>query len=80
MAHLPGDAVTAALVELVDGQLVASDSEAWRDECFARYLLRKPLEERRAWIVDHEAKHGADSAERLKATIRAVHEKARLTR
>ena len=64
-------------VTLIDGQIVTSDADAWRDECLARHLLRLPLPERRAWLADFEVKHGAGDTGRLKATMQALHAKAR---
>lgn len=69
--------MSATLVTLIDGQIVTSDADAWRDECLARHLLRLPLPERRAWLADFEVKHGAADAEMLKATMTALHEKGR---
>lgn len=68
-----------AYVELVDGRIVSRDAEEWRTECLARHVLAKPLPERRAWLADFERMHGAEGAERLKATMAALHAKARAT-
>lgn len=66
-----------AYVELVDGRIVSRDAEEWRHETLARHVLAKPLAQRREWLAEFEKEHGAADAERLKATIKAVHEKAR---
>ncbi len=71
--------MSATLIELVDGRMVASDAEEWRIECLARTLLRKPLAERRAWLADMEHKGGPEATAALRTAMQAIHEKARLT-
>jgi hypothetical protein len=66
-------------VELVTGERVSSDSEAWRIETLARHILRKPLDERRAWLADREHKGGAESTAALRDAMRALHEKSKIT-
>lgn len=58
---------------LADGRTVPSDSPEWRDECLARHVLAKPLEQRREWLADHEKRHGPDATAALKATLTALH-------
>lgn len=69
--------MTATLVELVDGRIVESCAEAWRLECFARHLLHLPLPERRAWLADHETRHGREDVERVKSVMTQIFEKER---
>lgn len=69
--------MTAMLVELVDGQVVAYDAEEWRHECLARHVLDKPLLERREWLADFAKRHGTASATRLMDTMAAVFAKER---
>ena len=60
---------------LVDGRIVSTSSEEWRDECLARHVLAlasKP--DRQAWLAGFEQRHGAAAAERLRYVILAVHE------
>lgn len=62
-----GPTTGPTLVQLINGEWVHSDAEAWRDECLAKYVLALPtLIERRAWLADFEKRHGAGEAERLK--------------
>lgn len=72
--------MSATLITLIDGQVVASDAEAWRHECLARHALAKPLDERRAWLADFAKRHGADVAEQLRVTMKALHEQAKAER
>jgi hypothetical protein len=70
--------VTATLVELVNGQVVARDADEWRHECLARFVLELPsLAARREWLADFERKHGVDDTNALRDTMQALHEKAR---
>ena len=70
--------MTATLVELIDGQFVASDAEAWRHECEARWLLDlRPLEKRREMLAFIETKRVPEAAQALRDTIQALHAKAR---
>lgn len=70
--------MTASLVELVNGQVVARDADEWRHECLANFVLQLPgLAARREWLADFEKKQGQPSADRLRDTMRALHEKAR---
>lgn len=50
-------------------------SPAWRLECLARHVLRKPLDDRREWLADFQKIHGKRPADRLKAVIVAEHAK-----
>ncbi len=65
--------MTATLVTLIDGQVVASDAEAWRDECLARYALGLGAE-RQAWFAEFELRHGQAEADRLRAGMTALRE------
>ena len=57
----------ATLVQLINGEIVQSDAEAWRAECLARHVLALPtLAARRDWLADFEKRHGAEDTERLK--------------
>lgn len=65
--------MTEALVTLIDGREVSSDSEAWRHECEARAIAALPtLAERRAWLGDIERRRGKPAADALRATMRAI--------
>jgi len=52
-------------------------SEAFRAECEAKSVLRKPLEDRRAYLKDVEARRGKPAVERLKADIERLWRAAR---
>lgn len=62
-----------ALVTLIDGRQVLSSSHEWALECLARNILAKPLPQRRMWLDDFEAKHGAAAVDRLREAMSAVH-------
>lgn len=53
---------------------------AFADECLARHLLRKPRDERIAWLADFEKRHGQAAAAQLKDVILVEHEKAKKAR
>ena len=60
-------------VTLIDGSVVASDSEAWRHECEARHLLDgMSLPVRRAYLAAIKAKRGDAAYDRLAATVTAI--------
>ena len=70
--------MSATLVELIDGRVVTRDAEEWRHQCLAQHVLRLPGRAIRAeWLSDFERRHGASAADRLKATIQALHAKGR---
>lgn len=56
----------APMVTLCDGRQVPSDSEEWRAECEARYVLAIPHEKRAEFYQRIEARRGADAVKRLK--------------
>lgn len=64
--------MTANTVTLADGREVASDSVAWKDECFARHrhvtTLRslRHLQDRRAYLRELEKAAGAEFALRVR--------------
>ena len=59
---------------LIDGREVPTDSEEHRHECEARAILRLPtLGQRREWLESIERKRGKKEADRLKATMLAIH-------
>jgi hypothetical protein len=60
------------LVSLMDGTLVFDDSEAYRAECEARDIARKPQWERDAWLADIQQIRGEDAAARLRKMIEEV--------
>lgn len=65
--------MTEALVTLIDGREVSSDSEAWRHECEARAIAALPtLAERRAWLGDIERRRGKPAADALRNTMSAL--------
>jgi hypothetical protein len=58
---------------LHDGREVPSDSEDWRHETEARYILALPaLDDRRAWLEAIEHKRGKADADRLRQTMGAI--------
>lgn len=66
-------------VTLVDGSIVASDSEAWRAECEARaVLLMRTKGMRYAWLNHIEARRGKEARERLHADVLRVWRLSRL--
>lgn len=68
--------MTATLVELIDGQLVMSDAEQWRDECLARWVLALPTKSKRIeWLADFEKKHGAAEAAKLRTNVMKAFDK-----
>ncbi len=75
---LDGSELGPALVQLVDGEVVASDAEAWRHETEARAILNLPtIEQRRAWLADLERSRGIDAVNKLRDTMRRLHEASR---
>ena len=63
------------LVELINGEIVMSDAEAWRAETEARQILAmQPLEKRRQFLADIEEKRGVAEADRIRARMTALHE------
>lgn len=64
----------AVMVELIDGRIVASNAEEWRDETLARHVLALPsLELRREWLADFEKRHGKPDATALMEAMQRVH-------
>lgn len=62
-------------VTLIDGSQVDSASDAWRHECEARAVADlRTLDERRAWLEAVEKRRGKPSADRLRATMKALWE------
>lgn len=62
-------------VKLHDGTVVQSDSEAWRAECEARSLLRRPSRQSRLyWLAMVEQKRGKDSRDKLYADAMRIWE------
>lgn len=60
-------------VQLINGTWVASDSEAWRHECEARYVTNLPTTmQRRAYLEAAERKRGTAAVEALRTTIKAM--------
>lgn len=69
---------SAAFIELIDGQIVHRDAEAWRHECLARHVLQLPSKAaRQAWLADYDKLHGAAEATALQDTMRAIWAKER---
>lgn len=65
----------ATLVQLIDGEFVLSDAEAWRHETEARQILNMPLlGSRQAFLRGIEDKRGKEVADKLKATMLKLHE------
>lgn len=54
------------LVTLACGRQVQSDSEAWRAECEARYVLAMSLEKRAEFLALVEQRRGVDATKALK--------------
>jgi hypothetical protein len=61
------------LIQLINGRMVESDADKWRNECLARHVLSKPLDDRRLWLADFEKKHGQAEADKLKAAMTAIY-------
>ena len=58
---------------LHDGREVPSDSEEWRAECEARYLLNRPsIDERRALLAAIEKRRGKAAREDLEQRALAI--------
>lgn len=68
---------TGDLVKLHDGRRVCNYCPAWLLECEARHLLRQPLKDRRAALVEREKKRGVPAVNELKVVMAAIHAKAR---
>lgn len=63
---------------LHDGREVASDSEEWRAECEARWVLGLPsAEDRRAWIDSLKGWRRPAAIERLQDRVRAIWQRRR---
>ncbi len=61
---------TCKEVQLISGEMVPSDSEAWRLECMGRFILGKRTKEARRAFLDNWAKrHGNESMLELEAVI-----------
>lgn len=61
------------MVTLMDGREVQSDSEEWRAECEARYLLNRPtIDERRALLAAIEKRRGKSAREDLEQRALAI--------
>ena len=61
------------MVTLMDGREVPSDSEEWRAECEARYLLARPsIDERRALLAAIEKRRGKAAREDLEQRALAI--------
>ena len=65
--------VTGRNVTLIDGRDVDSASLEWRDECLARAILAMPFDRRRPWLENFEKRHGATTAEPIKALMARIH-------
>lgn len=53
-------------VTLIDGREVLSDSDEWKAECEARYILSRPtIDERRALLAAVEKRRGKAAREDL---------------
>ncbi len=65
------------MVALVSGELVPSDSEAWRAECEARGVveMRGGRESRQAWLLQVERKRGQVAANKLRRDVVAMWER-----
>lgn len=60
---------------LHDGREVDSYSPEWRHECLARAVVAiKHVDQRREWLAAYEKRHGKDTADKLRATVRALWE------
>jgi hypothetical protein len=58
---------------LHDGREVDSYSEEWKHETLARAVVAiKHVDQRRDWLAAFEKRHGAEAAEKLRATVRAL--------
>lgn len=60
-------------VELVGGEIVTRDAEAWRHECEARHLLSiKPRSAVQAELAEIEKRRGKAATDRLRATMNEI--------
>lgn len=58
---------------LHDGREVASDSEDWKLECLARYVLRRPSRAlMNEWLLDFHKQAGAAAESSLRARMNAI--------
>lgn len=65
----------APLVLLIDGRTVPSDSEEWRAECEARWILHMPTKAMRFWFLDQVSNfRGEAAAKELRAHVLRIHE------
>jgi len=58
---------------LIDGREVASDSEEWRNDCEARYLMGLPLDKRRELVKVRESKRSKSAVDELKRVMVQIH-------
>lgn len=59
-------------VQLHNGRTVGSWSREWMLECEAKYLLKMPLEKRRAALLERTTKRGRTSVEELKSVMQSI--------
>lgn len=69
--------IEAPKVKLVTGREVCSWCPDWLIECEARDLLRRPLEDRRAALVEREKKRGKQATDALRQVMIKIHAQAR---
>lgn len=58
---------------LVTGEVVDRDSTEAHDERFAKHILSKPKDQRGEWIEEYERQQGKEGADKLRATLIALH-------
>ena len=67
--------MTATLVQLIDGQYVQSDADAWRWETLGRHVLRLETRAiRQEWLADFERIHGKRDADKLREKMMQIHD------
>ena len=65
------------MVTLIDGCVVCSSCDLYRNECEAERLMALPIVKRRAEVEWREQHRPAESVERLKAAMTTIHERRR---
>ena len=66
-----------SMVTLLDGAVVCSSCDLYRNECEAERLMALPMASRRAEVKWREQHRPAESVERLKAAMTTIHERRR---
>jgi hypothetical protein len=62
-------------VRLIDGTEVRSDSEEWKIECLARYLIALTDEKREEHFAAFEKRSGIAATDRIRAVVKQVRQR-----